>query len=182
MAGYLRQKYVKNFCISQLKRKQSNSPAWNDLLSIREYYLRGRKIKIGKGNIVDCWHDAWCGPTPLKEQFPNLFEICNEQNITVAKIAQRNWRFTFRRWLDTEQQEHWRSLRDNLFSCALNDEDDLSIWKWEKSRSFSVKSMYSHLCSNEVGIHFKNIWKAKIHKKNQNLDVSYKPQRNSYKG
>ena len=30
MAGYLRQKYVKNFCISQLKRKQSNSPTWNE--------------------------------------------------------------------------------------------------------------------------------------------------------
>ena len=158
----VRQKYAKNSCVSQLKGKQSNLPAWNDLLSIREYYLRGRKIKIGKWGNVDCWQDVWCGSTPLKEQFPTLFEICNEQNITVAKIAQRNWRFTFRRWLDTGLQEQLRSLRDILFSCALNDEDDLPIWKWEKSGSFSMKSMYSHLCSNEVGIYFKDIWKAKM--------------------
>jgi len=105
-----RKNYLKNSCVSHLKRKQSNSPSWNDLLSIRDNYLRGRKIRIGKGTNADFWQDAWCGNTPINEKFPALFEICNEQKITVAKIAQRNWRLTFRCWLDAELQEQWRTL------------------------------------------------------------------------
>lgn len=119
-------------------------------------------MKIGEGTRVDFCHDSWCGTSSLKEQFPALFEICNEQSITVAKIAQRNWRLTFRCWLNTDLQEQWRFLRDRTLSCALNEEVDLPVWKWEKSGSFSVKFMYSHLCHNEVGVYFKDIWKARI--------------------
>ena len=125
----VRQKYLQNPCIAQLKKRQSNSPFWNDLLSIRSYFLKGRMIKVGNGSRTDFWQDSWCGSIPLKDQFPALFEICNEQVLTIEKALQHDWRLTFRRWLDIGLQEQWRTLRDMLFSYALNNEEDLPVWK-----------------------------------------------------
>jgi hypothetical protein len=35
------------------------------------------------------------------------------------------------------------------------------MWKWSKDGSFSVKSLYKQLCSNEIDRSFKNLCKAK---------------------
>jgi len=128
----------------------------------RDSYLKGRKMRIGKGSNTDFWLDAWCGDIPLMEKFPELYEICNDQKITVERVAWKNWRLSFRRWLDARLQEQWRMLSDLFHSCALNDDEDSPIWRWEKTGLFSVKTIYSHLCSNEVGTHHNDIWNAKI--------------------
>jgi hypothetical protein len=39
---------------------------------------------------------------------------------------------------------------------------DKAKWDWEKSGTFSVKSVYKHLCRNDQGQNFKHIWQAKI--------------------
>jgi hypothetical protein len=36
------------------------------------------------------------------------------------------------------------------------------IWKCEKSRMFTVKSIYSHIVRNDLGPYMKHIWKSKI--------------------
>jgi hypothetical protein len=64
----------------------------------------------------------------------------------VADMAGKRWRFTFRRWLDESAQNQLRQLRDILTTCALGQQKDKPIWIWEAKRSFSVKSMYAHLC------------------------------------
>jgi hypothetical protein len=50
--------------------------------------------------------DAWCGLSPLKDTFPAIFNICNEQGITVAGTIAGDgalgWNFTFRRYLSSE--------------------------------------------------------------------------------
>jgi len=44
-------------------------------------------MRIGKGSNTDFWLDAWCGDIPLMEKFPELYEICNDQKITVERVA-----------------------------------------------------------------------------------------------
>lgn len=51
-----------------------------------------------------------------------------------------------------------------------------------KFRVFFVKSMYSHLGSNEVRVYYKYVWKAKIPLKIKNLDMAYIPQCHFKKG
>jgi len=77
-------------------------------------------------------------------------------------MARKGWRFTFRRWLDERLQNDLRTLRDILTSFAVNEEADYPRWVWEKSGRFSVKSTYNKLCSNESGVPYTMIWKAKI--------------------
>jgi hypothetical protein len=42
--------------------------------------------------------------TPLRNKFPGLFEICNEQDVIVAEAAHIGWQFTYRRQLTPNLQ------------------------------------------------------------------------------
>jgi hypothetical protein len=158
----VRKKYIKEHCVSQLKVKPTNSPVWNDLLKVREIYLQGRVMVVGNGKMTDFWRDTWCGACSLQDKFPELFEICNENSLSVAGMAQRGWRLSFRRWLDERKQNQLRRLLDMINSFAIGREDDRPKWNWEKSGSFSVKSTYKHLFSDESNEPNKRIWRAKI--------------------
>jgi hypothetical protein len=124
--------------------------------------MYGRVVKIGNGEDTDFWLDAWCGDTTLKEKFSDLFEISEEQNISVAAMSGNRWRMTWRRWLNEDSQIHLRQLRDILMSCALGSQKDEPVWVWGKNKSYSVKSMYSHLCSGIGGGANRRIWKSKL--------------------
>jgi hypothetical protein len=162
----VRKKYKVRGGIVNLRNKPSNSPVWNDLIKIKGVYLAGRIMKIGDGRDIDFWRDPWYGRVNLIEKFRDLYDISNEQYVSVADMAQRGWRLTFRRWLDENAQNQLRFLRDILMSCALGQQKDRPIWVWEKHKQFSVKSMYAHLCEGELGESNRRIWKAKIPLKN----------------
>ena len=84
------------------KAKPTDSVSWADMLRIKQLYLQSRSMKVGNGQKTDFWGDAWCGSRPLRDAFPNLYEICVEQQISVAAMAERGWRLNIRRWLDVE--------------------------------------------------------------------------------
>jgi hypothetical protein len=117
---------------------------------------------IGDGKPMDFWHDAWCVVRTLCEQFPPLFLVNNQQNLTVIEMCDKNWNLTFRRWLEPMLQNQLGILRSQLFSVALNDTPDKPIWKYTKSGFFTVKSLYTNLSSMGVDRSFKHPWKAKL--------------------
>ena len=80
----MQKKYVKSSYAAQLKVRQSNSPLWNDLLKVREIYLKGRAMAVGNGEMTYFWRDPWCGSSTLKDKFSEIFDICNEQSCSVA--------------------------------------------------------------------------------------------------
>jgi hypothetical protein len=135
---------------------------WNDLLKVKDCYLAGRNIKIGDGFDTDFWRDPWCGPVALREKFSCLYEICNEQKGSLAGLAAKGWRLTFRRWLDEHAQMQLRQMRDILTSCALGADKDRPMWIWGNKKTFSVKTMYDYLCRTEVENRNRKIWKAKM--------------------
>jgi len=158
----VKKKYMKNLCLQHLKKKPGNSPVWNDLLKVKDLYLQGRIMVVGDGQGTDFWQDAWCGAIPLKEKFPELFTICNNNSVTVEGIAQNGWRLSFRRWLDVSMQEQYRQLRDMISSLALSQEKDTPKWCWDGRGIYTVKSMYSHLCDSIPKNQHANLWKAKL--------------------
>ena len=93
----VKKKYLKKPCLSLLKKSPKNSPVWNQLISVKDLYTSGRKISVGRGDSTSFWKDSWIGDTPLKEKFPQLFDICNNPEATVAKMAQQGWRLSLRR-------------------------------------------------------------------------------------
>jgi hypothetical protein len=120
----VKKKYKIKGSIAMLRNNPKNSPVWNDMIKIKDCYLARRQIKIGNGLDTDFWRDPWCGPVALKEKFSCLFDICNEETGSVAELAAKGWRLTFRRWLDENAQTQLRHLRDILTSCAMGADKD----------------------------------------------------------
>jgi hypothetical protein len=128
-------------------------------------------MKIGDGRDTDFWRDPWCGRVNLKKKFRELYEINNEQHTSVADMAQGEWILTFRRWLDKNAQSQLRQLGDILMSYALGQQKDKPIWVRERHKSFSVKSMYAHMCEGGLG----NPTRESHSPKNQGFHVAGKP-------
>ena len=158
----VRKKYIKNTCLALLKKKPTNSPMWNQLLSVKDIYTSGRKMIVGKGDQTSFWKDIWVCDTSLMDKFPQLFEICNETEINVEKAVKQGWQLSYRRWLNEDLQCQHRRLKDLLASFAVNNKNDKPKWSWENTGIFSVKPTYAHLSRNELGAHYKLIWKAKL--------------------
>jgi hypothetical protein len=96
-----------------------------------------------------------------------MFNLCNEQDITVAEAASRGWQLTYRRWLSPDLQVQIIRLRDLLDTVILVPEDDIPIWDWTKNGQFTVKSVYKDLSGSGIDRSFKHIWEAKIPLKNK---------------
>jgi hypothetical protein len=137
---FMRKKNLGYSGIYCAKHRNGDSPLWYDLLHVREIYLCGRRMAVGNGCRTSFWGDAWCGHSPLKYKFPEIYEICNEQNISVAASANMGWRLSFRRWLSADLHEQWRGLVSILNWGMLNDSVDMTRWKWTKSVQFTIKS------------------------------------------
>jgi hypothetical protein len=43
-------------------------------------------------NTLFC-HDVWAASVPLRTTFPRIFEICENENMTVADTIVVNWQF-----------------------------------------------------------------------------------------
>jgi hypothetical protein len=95
-------KYGVDKGIQNIKMKSNDSPVWKDLLKVKHLYTQGRVMVVGNGNSTDFWSDAWCGSVPFCEKFPQLFDICLQQQMTVAVAAASGWQFRFRRWMNSE--------------------------------------------------------------------------------
>jgi hypothetical protein len=153
-------KYGVDKGIQNIKVKSNDSPVWKDLLKVKHLYTQGRVMVVGNGNSTNFWSDAWCGSVPLCEKFPQLFDICLQQQMTVVAAAALDWQFRFRRWMNPEIQMQWRCMRDDLAMIALNDEKDKPKWKLTKFGVFSVKYLYNKLSAVGVDRSFKQLWKA----------------------
>jgi hypothetical protein len=117
-------------------------------------------MQVGNGAWTSFWGDSWCSISPLKDMFPDLYCICNEQLVTVATTAAMGWMFTFKRWLTPDlilQRDGLLSLLNQINNLSQEKDE-----KWAKGGKFTVKSVYKHLCSNEIDRSFRHLWKSKI--------------------
>jgi hypothetical protein len=117
---YVKAKYGINKSLHHIRMKSDDSPVWKDLLKVKHLYLKGRMMTVGNGNSTDFWNDAWCGTFPFCEKYPQRFNICLNQQLTVAEAIALGWQFRFRCWMNPEIQSQWCCMRDDLVMVALN--------------------------------------------------------------
>jgi hypothetical protein len=72
---------------------------------------------------------------------------------------------TFRSWLTPELQECWDHVLQDVQNFDLQEDEDIVLWKMEKNRKFSVKSLYNALTKNDAGPSHRIIWKGKVPQK-----------------
>ncbi|XP_051229964.1 uncharacterized protein [Lolium perenne] len=106
--------------------------------------------------------DKWSGEVPLKDRFPNLFDIANFQMSTVAQVCGARGPLSFRRSLDPQGRRDWQQLRGIIDQTILSQGQDGVSWSLEPSGCFSVRSMYLKLSQGASIAHFRDVWAARI--------------------
>jgi hypothetical protein len=62
-------------------------------------YLHGRKVTVKNGECTSFWFDSWLYEKPLETLFPDLYELCENKELSVAQVKKGEIVVTFRRWL-----------------------------------------------------------------------------------
>lgn len=85
------------------------SKLWSDILLVNEsnsslfnYYLHNTEIKIDNGERLSFWIDNWMGTRCLKSQFPRLYFLSVDRDISLymqwsRARNQNSWAFNFRK-------------------------------------------------------------------------------------
>jgi hypothetical protein len=91
----MKQKYLRDGGVFYTRKRPGDSPLWTYMMQVKHIYLRGRRMQVGNGRNTSFWGDVWCDQSPLKDRFPEIYDICIEQSVTVADAAAMNWSFFF---------------------------------------------------------------------------------------
>jgi hypothetical protein len=117
---------------------------------------------LGNGKKTNFRDDAWYTRNPLKHKFIGLFEICEQQHISVQEASNNHWNLRYRRWFDEDQQNHLVCMRNILLTYPLGEGEDKPVWNLNENKIFTMKSVFKKLTKNWRNINFKYLWKEKI--------------------
>jgi hypothetical protein len=145
-----------------VKQKQSDSHFWKKILSLRDNFYKYCKTEVGNGLKTSFWKSNWIGNQPLSIQFPVLFDLTYDKDVSVNEVFTSNFEsLTFRRRI----VGNLRMLFDEMISCCnqvtLSDQEDKIVWNLGK-KGFSVNSMYKKKMEEQVLIPYKLLWKSKL--------------------
>ena len=82
----LRNKYLRDKSLTQAVRKPGDSHFWAGLMNVKDKFLKWGYFKVGNGQATRFWKDKWLNNSPLREQFPNLFNIVRNKTSLVAEV------------------------------------------------------------------------------------------------
>jgi hypothetical protein len=94
---------------------------------------------------------------PLNVLFPDLFKLCEKQNISVQQVKCDIQLVSFTRWLVSDLQDDWLKFFSDLDIINISDGKDKVTWKFGKNGRFSVKSTYDAMTVNDFGLYNKRI-------------------------
>jgi hypothetical protein len=86
------------------------SQFWKSLHKMKHLFKWGAMHKVGNGKLTQFLNDVWLTSSPLRICFLELYEICDNKNVSVAKCVETTWQINFRRMLDPEAYKGWRNL------------------------------------------------------------------------
>lgn len=158
----VRAKYLQRDTISSVNHRIDDSHVWAALLKVKPIYLAGRQLKVKNGNLAPFSLINALGDKALRETYPILFDWCTNKKITVYAFLEGGGHISFDRWLPPILFNQWLQVLDRVYSFSLENNRDIPVWKWNKSGSFTTKSVYERLTSNDQGNSYKYIWRANL--------------------
>ncbi|XP_058082474.1 uncharacterized protein LOC131230587 [Magnolia sinica] len=116
---------------------------------MKQEILKGIRFNIGKGDNILFWEDVWMGDQALKHAFTDIYHLAPNRLISIADnyYLQGNdivWNLSIRRNLRDREIEEYAAVL-SCISTGKPDQTgmDRSVWKPNKSGSFSVKSLHN---------------------------------------
>ena len=118
---------------------------------------------IKDGSQIRFWEDAWLGNSPLRVQYPQLYNIVRKKQATVAEVlSPRIPNLTWRRDLiGSKLAIMCNNLVSRIANIVLNQDRDEFKWRLDQKGVFLVKSHYLGLIYQNTPNNNKKIWKLK---------------------
>ena len=125
-------------------------------------FLRFGTFIINDGSQVRFREDTWLGNSPLRDQYPQLYNIVRKKQDTVADVLSTQIPNLFwRKDLIGNKLVMWNNLVSRLSTIVLSQERDEFKWNLDQTGVFSVKSHYLGLINQNTPNLNKRIWKLK---------------------
>jgi hypothetical protein len=158
-------KYIKGKPLIFVKQKQGDSHFWKKILSLRDNFYKYCKMLVGNGLNTSFWRSTWTGNLPLAVQFPILFDLAYDKDISVNKVLDSNFEtLSFRRRIIGNLSVLFEELLSCCNNFSLSDQDDRIVWCLDK-KGFSVNSLYKKKVNDQVSVPYKFLWKSKLPQK-----------------
>jgi len=90
-------KYIKGAPIGAITHRPDDSPIWTDLLKIKYFYMKNRKVKVNNGQSTLFWEEPWMKEKPLCILHPVLYDLCLDKKISIHSVLIRGAHLNFSR-------------------------------------------------------------------------------------
>ena len=88
-------------------------------------FFRFGSFLIRDGTEIRFWEDSWLGNTPLKDQYPALYNIARGKSDTIAVVLSSSPpNVSFRRDVLGARLASWQALQERLANIQLVDGHD----------------------------------------------------------
>lgn len=83
-------------------------------------------INVENGRKTLFWDDVWVGQTPLRQQYPDIYNLNQQKLATIAEVKNaQGWNMTFRRFLNDWEAERLTQFYYTLEQAkSLTSEED----------------------------------------------------------
>jgi hypothetical protein len=131
-------------------------------------FARFITFKVGNGARTRFWRDTWCGDSPFKTIFPDLYGIARDKEAFLAAHLQlRNdsihWELNFIRAAHDWELESFSTFFDLLYLAkVLGQGEDKIFWKASSTKEFKVRLYYQALDPSVGCFPWKSTWHAKV--------------------
>ena len=120
---------------------------WKVIAQVFQEFSLFTRFVVGNGERIRFWEDLWWGDQPLGTQYPRLFRVVLDKNISISLVLGPtrpfSWNLNFRRNLSDSEIEDLEGLMWSLDGLHLSPSvPDARFWSLSSSGLFSVKSFF----------------------------------------
>jgi hypothetical protein len=132
-------------------------------MKVKNDFLKFGTFTIKDESQIRFWEDKWLGNRPLRDQYPQLYNIARKKQDTVAEVLSTEIpSISWRRDLIVPKLVMWNNLVARLANINLTDEGDEFKWSLDPTGVFSVKTHYLALIYQNVPNRNKKVWTSKL--------------------
>jgi hypothetical protein len=107
------------------------STFWKEVNKEKDIFITSISNRLENGSKTLFWKDRWLNDCSLNTQYPFLFEISMDPNITVAQVIGYNrYYLSFTRSLNDTLRKQLMELYTSISAICLNTQEDSYIWRW----------------------------------------------------
>ena len=145
---------------------------WKAIQGSLPVFLDHAKLKLGNGERIRFWKDAWRESVSFKVKYPKLFRLSVLHNKPISDFLVNNinpepsWNLHFRKSVSEKELEELSNLLSTLERVKVCGAiEDKWVWDKEGSGLFTCKSLFKNLIDKPIFTPFNFhhfIWKISI--------------------